>query len=87
MAESEEATFADLGLRADLLTALTRLGYEEPTPIQAETIPPLLAGHDLVLLLQGLHDIRLCAEDSWGNRACTPARRYDFSSQVISLGT
>jgi ATP-dependent RNA helicase DeaD len=48
MAESDEATFADLGLRADLLTALTRLGYEEPTPIQAETIPPLLEGHDLV---------------------------------------
>ncbi|MEX0846850.1 MAG: DEAD/DEAH box helicase [Ilumatobacteraceae bacterium] len=40
--------FADLGLRPELLTALGRLGYEEPTPIQAETIPLLLQGRDLV---------------------------------------
>ena len=33
--------FADLGLRPELLTALGALGYEEPTPIQRETIPPL----------------------------------------------
>ena len=41
-------TFADLGLRAELLAALTALGYEEPTPIQREAIPPLLAGRDLL---------------------------------------
>ncbi|MFZ0325314.1 MAG: DEAD/DEAH box helicase [Actinomycetes bacterium] len=41
-------TFADLGLRKKLLAALTSLGYEEPTPIQAETIPHLLAGRDLL---------------------------------------
>src|SRR4051812_11053308 len=46
-AESE-AGFAGLGLRPELLRALTSLGYEEPTPIQREAIPPLLAGHDLV---------------------------------------
>ncbi|MFN8022611.1 MAG: DEAD/DEAH box helicase [Acidimicrobiales bacterium] len=40
--------FADLGLRDDLLSALGRLGYEEPTPIQRETIPLLLTGKDLV---------------------------------------
>ena len=40
--------FADLGLRPELLGALTGLGYEEPTPIQRETIPPLLAGRDLL---------------------------------------
>ncbi|WP_127505560.1 DEAD/DEAH box helicase [Actinoplanes solisilvae] len=43
-----EAGFAGLGLRAELLRALTNLGYEEPTPIQQEAIPPLVAGHDLV---------------------------------------
>jgi ATP-dependent RNA helicase DeaD len=43
-----EAGFAGLGLRAELLGALTNLGYEEPTPIQQEAIPPLVAGHDLV---------------------------------------
>ncbi|MEU2610037.1 DEAD/DEAH box helicase [Micromonospora sp. NPDC007271] len=41
-------TFADLGLRPELLHALTTLGYEEPTPIQREAIPPLLAGRDLL---------------------------------------
>ncbi|MEU7479690.1 DEAD/DEAH box helicase [Lentzea sp. NPDC042327] len=40
--------FADLGLRPDILNALTTLGYEEPTPIQSEAIPPLLAGRDLL---------------------------------------
>ena len=51
MDESDtEATtsFADLGLRAELLQALSALGYEEPTPIQREAIPPMLAGHDLL---------------------------------------
>ena len=40
--------FAGLALRPELLKALTSLGYEEPTPIQREAIPPLLAGHDLL---------------------------------------
>jgi ATP-dependent RNA helicase DeaD len=40
--------FRALGLEARLLDALTELGYEEPTPIQREAIPPLLAGRDLV---------------------------------------
>jgi ATP-dependent RNA helicase DeaD len=40
--------FAGLGLRAELLAALDELGYEEPTPIQRETIPHLVAGRDLL---------------------------------------
>src|SRR5438046_1249714 len=40
--------FADLALKAELLRPLASLGYEEPTPIQREAIPPLLAGGDLV---------------------------------------
>ena len=43
-----EAGFAGLALRPELLQALTSLGYEEPTPIQREAIPPLLAGNDLL---------------------------------------
>jgi ATP-dependent RNA helicase DeaD len=42
------ASFADLGLHPELLGALAALGYEEPTPIQREAIPPLLAGRDLL---------------------------------------
>ncbi|WP_344056454.1 DEAD/DEAH box helicase, partial [Prauserella halophila] len=41
-------TFADLDLRPELLAALSALGYEEPTPIQREAIPPVLSGRDLV---------------------------------------
>ena len=37
-----ETTFADLGLPDDLLKAITNMGYEVPTPIQAEAIPALL---------------------------------------------
>ncbi len=44
----ELATFADLSLRPELLTALAGLGYEEPTPIQREAIPPLIGGRDLL---------------------------------------
>ena len=40
--------FAALGLRPELLAALEALGYEEPTPIQRETIPLLMAGRDLL---------------------------------------
>jgi ATP-dependent RNA helicase DeaD len=42
------AGFAGLGLDAKILSALAVLGYEEPTPIQRETIPPLIQGRDLL---------------------------------------
>jgi ATP-dependent RNA helicase DeaD len=41
-------TFENLGLRPELLGALSALGYEEPTPIQQEAIPPLVEGRDLL---------------------------------------
>ncbi|MHA3701739.1 DEAD/DEAH box helicase [Jatrophihabitans sp. YIM 134969] len=41
-------TFADLQLRPEVQAALDALGYEEPTPIQAEAIPPLLEGRDVL---------------------------------------
>jgi ATP-dependent RNA helicase DeaD len=44
----DTTTFADLALRSELLSALSRLGYEEPTPIQREAIPPVLEGRDLL---------------------------------------
>jgi len=40
--------FAELGLRHELLASLAGLGYEEPTPIQRESIPPLIEGRDLL---------------------------------------
>lgn len=41
-------TFAELGLGEPLRSALDALGYEEPTPIQAEAIPVLLRGSDVL---------------------------------------
>src|SRR4051812_27285648 len=40
--------FDSLGLDPKLVSMLGELGYEEPTPIQREAIPPLLAGRDMV---------------------------------------
>src|SRR5687768_17734910 len=48
MSAEPTAGFAALGLSDALMTTLTELGYEEPTPIQREAIPPLLEGRDLL---------------------------------------
>ncbi|MFS8064303.1 MAG: DEAD/DEAH box helicase, partial [Luteimonas sp.] len=40
--------FTDLGLSEPLLRALSDVGYESPSPIQAATIPPLLEGRDVL---------------------------------------
>ncbi len=45
-------TFTDLGLSAPLLKALDAEGYSTPTPIQAQAIPPLLQGKDLLGIAQ-----------------------------------
>src|SRR5712671_1959499 len=42
------ASFPSLGLRAELTDVVSALGYEEPTPVQREAIPLLLAGRDLL---------------------------------------
>jgi ATP-dependent RNA helicase DeaD len=46
--DDDAISFADLNLRPELLKALSGLGYEEPTPIQREAIPPMMAGIDLL---------------------------------------
>lgn len=46
-------TFKELGLRQEILTALTALGFEKPTPIQEKAIPHLLSSeNDLIALAQ-----------------------------------
>jgi ATP-dependent RNA helicase RhlE len=44
--------FSDLGLSPTLLMTLEREGYTTPTPIQAQAIPILLKGHDLLGIAQ-----------------------------------
>jgi superfamily II DNA/RNA helicase len=45
-------TFASLGLIEPLLRALEALGYQTPTPVQTQAIPPVLAGRDLMAAAQ-----------------------------------
>ena len=44
--------FHGLGLAAPLTAALVKLGFARPTPIQAQAIPPLMKGRDLVGIAQ-----------------------------------
>ncbi len=44
--------FSSFGLEEDILKAIKHAGFKEPSPIQAEAIPLILAGHDLVAQAQ-----------------------------------
>jgi ATP-dependent RNA helicase DeaD len=46
--EHKAASFRELGLSEPILDALKAVGYETPSPIQAQTIPLLLSGSDLL---------------------------------------
>lgn len=58
--------FASLNLCQPLLDALDKIGYVTPTPIQAEAIPSLIEGHDMLG----------CAQTGTGK---TAAFHYQFS--------
>jgi len=45
-------TFRELGLNDDILAAVEEMGYTEPTPIQLQSIPLVLAGRDVVAAAQ-----------------------------------
>ncbi len=49
---SSTITFADLGLAEPLMRAIAEVGYTTPTPIQAQAIPRVLAGGDLLAAAQ-----------------------------------
>ncbi len=48
----ETPAFSELGLHPSVLAAVESLGYETPSPIQAETIPALVEGRDVIGLAQ-----------------------------------
>ncbi len=52
MSDSSVIAFAQLGLATPVLQSVEEVGYETPSPIQAESIPPLLAGRDLLGMAQ-----------------------------------
>src|SRR5215468_1360094 len=45
---SDSSSFAALGLRPEILRAVTEAGYTTPTPIQSQAIPLILAGRDVM---------------------------------------
>src|SRR5215468_10783470 len=45
---SDSSSFAALGLRPEILRAVTEAGYTTPTPIQAQAIPLIMAGKDVM---------------------------------------
>ena len=51
-ANEESQGFANLGLPAEVQEAVAKVGYKSPSPIQAETIPILMEGRDVVGLAQ-----------------------------------
>ncbi|MFM2094949.1 MAG: hypothetical protein RIS70_2073, partial [Planctomycetota bacterium] len=46
--DASPADFSSLGLSEPLLRAIADAGYQQPTPIQARSIPPILDGQDLI---------------------------------------
>ena len=48
MTQATVPQFAEFPLAGPILQAIADVGYESPSPIQAQTLPPLLAGRDLV---------------------------------------
>ena len=50
--EQQQPSFDGLGLPENVLAAVKKVGFEVPSPIQAETIPVLMEGHDVVGLAQ-----------------------------------
>jgi superfamily II DNA/RNA helicase len=52
LAESAPASFAELGLRDEVLRAVVEAGYTTPTPIQAAAIPIVLSRRDLIGVAQ-----------------------------------
>ncbi|MDI3325546.1 DEAD/DEAH box helicase [Pontibacterium granulatum] len=52
MSAASPASFTSLGLSEFLLSTLTELGYEQPTPVQTQAIPVVLRGGDVVAAAQ-----------------------------------
>lgn len=49
---SSKPSFASLGLAPELVSTVSSLGYENPTTIQAASIPPAISGRDIIGLAQ-----------------------------------
>ena len=48
LAEAPKSGFAALGLSDDIMRAVEEMGFTDPSPIQAEAIPPVMEGYDVI---------------------------------------
>jgi superfamily II DNA/RNA helicase len=94
------ANFKELGLITPLLDRLTELGYQQPTPIQAQAIPTILAGRDLIAgantgsgktatfalpLLQGIHSQKTHSQKQGTTKANANTKNVKQGNYVSSL--
>ncbi|MFW2828659.1 DEAD/DEAH box helicase [Sphingomonas sp. ID0503] len=78
--------FSDLGLDANLVKALAAKGYDTPTPIQAQAIPPLLEGRDLCGIAQtGTGKTAAFALPSLQNMLKSPKSRQPHTCRMLVL--
>ncbi len=78
--------FSDLGLAEPLLRALETKGYADPTPIQRQSIPPLLEGRDLLGIAQtGTGKTAAFALPSLHRLAADPKGRTPASCRMLVL--
>ena len=78
--------FEDLGLAQPILKALEATGYDTPTPIQQQAIPPLLEGRDLCGIAQtGTGKTAAFALPSLHRFATKPKARQQYSCRMLVL--
>ena len=51
------STFQELGLSPDILTAIDKLGFTQPTEVQEKAIPLVMQGKDVIVAQQTVHGI------------------------------
>ncbi|MCY3922324.1 MAG: DEAD/DEAH box helicase [Chloroflexi bacterium] len=93
-ADEWSPAFSSLGLSDRMLSALTALKFEEPTPIQAQSIPLLMNGHDVVGQAQtgtgktvafGLPAVEICDPDLGECQAIVLTPTRELAQQVGSV--
>jgi ATP-dependent RNA helicase RhlE len=78
--------FDDLGLAQPILKALAASGYDTPTPIQQQAIPPLLQGRDLCGIAQtGTGKTAAFALPSLHHFATKPKARQQYGVRMLVL--
>ena len=78
--------FSDLGLAEPLIRALETKGYSDPTPIQVQAIPALLAGRDLLGIAQtGTGKTAAFSLPSLHRLAANPKARQNASCRMLVM--